>query len=57
MAIHVYNNSCIPKTGVCKVTVTHKGIKFQRSFFVVPRNDPELLGMPDCKRLQLQSIN
>ena len=26
-------------------------------FFVVPRNGPALLGMSDCKRLQLLSIN
>ena len=42
---------------MCKVTLTHKGIKPQCSVFKVPRNGPALLGMSDCKMLHLLSIN
>ena len=35
----------------------NKSIKYQCHFFVVPQNGPALLGMPDCERLQLLSIN
>ena len=54
---HASNNSFIPGMGVCRVAIITKGIMFQCSFFVVPGNRPELLGMPDCERLQLLSIN
>ena len=54
----MYINSYIPKIGICKVTITHKGIESQCCFFVVPRNCPVLLGMPHGGiRLQLLSIN
>ena len=45
-----------PVTGICKVTLTHKGIHSGCCLFVVPRNGLELLGMPECERLQLLNI-
>ena len=47
----------IPQKGVLKVTITHKGIEFWCSFFLVPGNGSALLGMPECKRLQLLNMN
>ena len=38
---------------MCKVTIIHKSIKSQCSFFVVATNSPALLGMPNCERLQM----
>ena len=40
--------------GVC---IINKGTDFQCSFFLVHGNGPALLGILDCKRLQLLSIN
>ena len=34
-----------------------KGSEYQWIFFVVPGNGPALLGMSDCKRSQVLSIN
>ena len=52
-----YNNLCILQIGICDVTLAHKGIKYQCSFFSVSRNGPALLSIPDCQRFQLLSIN
>ena len=35
----------------------NKGSEYWCSFFVMPGIGPALLGMQDCKRLQLMSIN
>ena len=52
MATHAYHI-----LGMCKVTISNEGIEYQYNFFVVPGNEPALLGMPDCEWLQLLSIN
>ena len=52
-----YNNLCIPQIGIWRVTIINKSIKFQCIFSVMPGNGPALLGMPECERLQLLSIN
>ena len=49
--IHAY-----PKC-LCRVTIINKVTGNQCSFFVVHGNGPALLGMQDCERLQLLSIN
>ena len=55
--LYVYDNSCLPEMGVCKITIIYKGIKFLCSFFVGPGIGPALLGMKKCVGLQLLSIN
>ena len=34
-----------------------KGIEYQCNFFVVPGNEPALLGTPYCKFLKLLTVN
>ena len=48
---------CILQLGVCYSTIINKKVKLHHSFFVLHGNGPVLLGMPDCKRLQLLSVN
>ena len=38
--------------GICKTVVINNGIKYGSSFFVVPGNEPEFLGMPVCEWLK-----
>ena len=57
VVVHAYNNLCIPQMGVGIITMTNKGIAYWCHFCVVPGNWPALLGIPDCERLQLLSIN
>ena len=49
MALHMYNNICIPQMGICQIVIINEGIKYKCSFFVVPGNGSALLGMPECK--------
>ena len=43
--------------GICKVIIINKGLGVQCNFFVVPESRSTLLGMSDCKILELLSIN
>ena len=52
-----YNLMCMLQIGIFKIIINQKGIKSQCSFFIVSLNGPALLGMPDCERLQLLSMN
>ena len=52
-----HNNSSMPQLGICRVTIKHKNIELSYSFFVVTRNGPAVLGMPDYEKLELLSVN
>ena len=43
--------------GVYKVKIIIKGIEFQSNLFVVQRNGPALLVVPECERLHMMGIN
>ena len=51
LVLHAYNNSSIPKMDIHKAIIFNKGTEYQYNFFVVPGNEPVILGMPDCEQL------
>ena len=55
--LHAYKDSCIPQMGIYHIAILKKGIENGCSLFVVPGNSPTLLKMPDCKRLNLLTVN
>ena len=50
-------HSRIPQVGICRVTLQHKDIDLQCSFFVVPVNGPAFLWMLDYKKLELLTVD
>ena len=55
--LKMYNKTVITQLGMCVVIINYRGNKKKCEFFVVPRNDQVLLGMPDKAALNIINGN
>ena len=55
--LKTYNKTVIVQVGMCMVIINYKDNKKKYEYFVVPRNDRALLGMPDIAALNIINVN
>ena len=55
--LKTYNKKVIAQLGTCIIIINYKDNKKKCEFFVVPRNDQVLLGMPGTAALNIITVN
>ena len=53
MALYDFASRRITPNGIVSLDVKHKGVTYKQDFYIVPGNNPTLIGLPACKLLDL----